>query len=133
MGEQNGPNVVFLPSILHAVKIFDGTPCAVAHAPGATWVLVVAAEIVDDEEVVEEVIANVFGSGGLVVVFVPGAVYAVKDVAVYGGGVIRESMTLPSASVEASTLEGRISDAPVIDVEDAEVVIEGSDAAVDAK
>lgn len=41
--------------------------------------LVVAVEVVDDEEVV---IGDVFGGGGLVVVFLPDAVYAVKEVAV---------------------------------------------------
>ena len=46
------------------------------------WVLVVAVEVVDGGEVEEEVIGNVFGGGGLVVVFLPGAVYAVKEVAV---------------------------------------------------
>ena len=54
-----------------------------AQAPGATWVLVDDVEVVADEEDEEdEEVGIVFGGGGFVVVFVPGAVYAVKDVAV---------------------------------------------------
>lgn len=46
---------------------------------------------------------------------------------------IRDSTTLPSGSVEARTSDGRISDAPVVDVIDAGVVTEESDDAVGAE
>ena len=45
----------------------------------------------------------------------------------------RDSITLPSGSVEATTSDGRISDGPVADVIDTEVVIEESDAPVEAE
>ncbi len=62
-----------MPSIWHFVRIFSGTPWAVAQAPGATYVLVDETDFVDDEEEDEEVVERVFGGGGLVVVFTPGA------------------------------------------------------------
>ncbi len=55
-----------------------------------------------------------------------------REVAVYGGGVNKESMTLPSGSVDATRSDCVASDAIVADVIDAEVVIEVSTATEDA-
>ena len=93
--------------------------------------LVVAVVVVDDDEEEEGVTAKGFDLGGSVVVFVPGAEYAVNDVAVYGGGVMRDSTTFPSGCVEAITSDARASDVPVADVRDADVVIDASDAVLD--
>ena len=73
-------------------------------------------------------VGSVFGGGGLVVVLTGGALYAVREVAVYGGGVIIESMTLPLGSVEAISSTWLSSVAVVADVINAEVVIEESEA-----
>ena len=83
-------------------------------------------EEAEEEEEEELEVEAMLGGGGLVVVFTPGAVYADIEVAVQGGGVMRDKTTLPLGSVEAISFEGRTVDADIPDVMDAELVREES-------